>query len=191
MKRLSIPDGDLLGRVDRGDEDALRELYERHSAVIYRFSLQMSGSRAVAEEIVQEVFLAFLRGARPQQVGENGMSSWFLGMARNFVLRLLERDRRYLSLGSPDEGDGIEPPTDGPTQFEALVRAEALEDLRRAILKLPTRYREVVVLCCLQEKSYEEAAAILDCSEGTVRSRLHRGRAFLTAKLRPNARCSA
>jgi len=67
-----------------------------------------------------------------------------------------------------------------------LTHREGLDALRRAVLALPRRYREVVVLCDLQDLSYADAATALACSIGTVRSRLHRGRALLYAKLRAN-----
>ena len=69
--------------------------------------------------------------------------------------------------------------------LEDLARTEAIESLRRAVLALPERYREVVVLCDLQELSYAETAEVIGCAVGTVRSRLHRARALLIAKLRP------
>ena len=64
-----------------------------------------------------------------------------------------------------------------------LTRAERIDILKRAITSLPLRYREVIVLCDLQEVSYADAAAVLGCAIGTVRSRLHRGRALLAAKV--------
>jgi RNA polymerase sigma-70 factor (ECF subfamily) len=74
-------------------------------------------------------------------------------------------------------------PTNGP--LDNLSRAETIELVRRAVLALPEKYREVVVLCDLEEMSYADASQILDCAVGTVRSRLHRGRALLIEKLRP------
>ncbi len=73
--------------------------------------------------------------------------------------------------------------TVGP--LDEMSRTEAIEAVRRAVLALPERYREVVVLCDLQEMSYGETAEILGCAIGTVRSRLHRARALLIEKLRP------
>ena len=65
-----------------------------------------------------------------------------------------------------------------------LEKRSELRSLYRAILELPEHYREAVVLCSLQEKSYRDAAAILECSEGTVASRLNRAKAIMAAKLR-------
>src|ERR671913_613998 len=71
--------------------------------------------------------------------------------------------------------------------LEDLTRAETIESVRKAVLSLPSKYREVVVLCELQDISYGETAEILGCAIGTVRSRLHRARALLLEKLRPAA----
>ena len=73
--------------------------------------------------------------------------------------------------------------TDGP--LDDLSRTETVESVRKAVLSLPERYREVVVLCDLQEMNYVEAAEVLGCAIGTVRSRLHRARAMLIEKLHP------
>jgi RNA polymerase sigma-70 factor (ECF subfamily) len=94
-----------------------------------------------------------------------------------------------------DDGDG------GETQHENLVasydplgdltRGEMVEKLRQAVLALPTHYREVLVLCELEEMSYADAAAALECAVGTVRSRLHRARAMLAEKMRGGERQAA
>ena len=73
--------------------------------------------------------------------------------------------------------------TSGP--LDDLSRTETVESVRRAVLSLPERYREVVVLCDLQEMNYVETAEVLGCAIGTVRSRLHRARGLLIEKLRP------
>jgi RNA polymerase sigma-70 factor (ECF subfamily) len=92
-----------------------------------------------------------------------------------------------------DEGDDGDAEWPGTCldPLEDLTRAEAVASLRKAILTLPLRYREAVVLCDLQELSYAGAAEALGCAVGTVRSRLHRGRALLASKLtaRTNTGC--
>jgi RNA polymerase sigma-70 factor (ECF subfamily) len=82
-----------------------------------------------------------------------------------------------------DDAETTVPVSAGP--LDDLSRTETIESVRRSVLALPEKYREVVVLCDLQELSYLEAAEILGCAVGTVRSRLHRGRALLIEKLRP------
>jgi RNA polymerase sigma-70 factor (ECF subfamily) len=112
--------------------------------------------------------------------------AWLCGIARNHVRRRLDRDRRLRQFAEPEDDDA---------QFHEdlvaidqdplgdLTRAERIEELRRAILTLPIAYREALVLCDLHELSYVDAANALGCALGTVRSRLHRGRALLAKKL--------
>ena len=113
------------------------------------------------------------------------LNAFLLGVARNQVLRRLRREHFYVSVAQDISGEsGAEPATTyGP--LDELSRNETIESVRTAVLSLPERYREVVVLCDLQELSYVETAEILGCAVGTVRSRLHRARALLIEKLRP------
>lgn len=188
-----LSDDDLLRRMAAGSEEAFAELYWRRQGAVYRFALQMSGSAGIAEEVTQEVFLMLIRSADKYDASRGPLASWLFGVARNHVLRCLERDGRYVPV--PDEAlehDTAEyrEAAAAENPLEGLTRTETLSALRQAVLALPPRYREVVVLCNLQELSYEEAARVLNCAGGTVRSRLHRGRALLAEKLRSPVRCS-
>lgn len=179
-----LDDEELLRRMASGDEEAFAVLYRRRQGAVYRFALEMSGSTGVAEEVTQEVFLALIRGDGRYDPSRGPLASWLFGVARNQVLRFVERDSRYERV--EDEALEREEPADGP--LEDLTRGETLRSVRQAVLALPARYREAVVLCDLQEMSYDDAARALDCAVGTVRSRLHRGRALLAGKLR-SLRC--
>jgi RNA polymerase sigma-70 factor, ECF subfamily len=174
-------DDDLLARVASGQVEAFAALFRRRQAVVYRFALHMTGAPSAADDITQEVFLAVMRDAGRYQPNRSGATAWLCGIARNHARRRLEGDRRTVPL----EGDGgdSEWAAVGLDPLEDLTRAEGIASLRSAILTLPLRYREVVVLCDLQELTYAVAADALGCAVGTVRSRLHRGRALLAAKL--------
>ena len=165
----------LLERAARGDEDAFTVLYRRRSAAVYRFALGMTGSREAAEEVVQETFMALIE--RPQgydpQRGE--LASYLYGIARNQGLRQF----RQLNTSVETDAEVAEP----PAILDALEARERVETLRRAVLALPEVYREAVVLCDLEEFSYTDAADALGIAVGTLRSRLHRGRALLVQKL--------
>ena len=187
MKPDNSTDIQLLQAMRAGDEEALAELYRRRQPGIYRFALQMSGSQELAEDITQEVFMVLMRESQTFDPARGSLSAFLMGIARHHVLRRLQRERFYVSMSETAE--------DGSVCSQALVttlgpldemsRTESIEAVRRAVLALPERYREVVVLCDLQELSYGETAEILGCAIGTVRSRLHRGRALLIEKLRP------
>ena len=183
---MDVSDGELLRRSAAGEEAAFTALYRRFHGSIYRFALHMSGSRPTAEEVTQEVFLALIRAGGDVDAGRP-LVGWLLGVARNHVLKRRQGDLRYRSLAV----EGAPEPVADSDQLEELTRHEALNKLRRAVLALPPRYREVVVLCELEEMSYEEAARVLGCATGTVRSRLHRARALLTGRLNMKARCTA
>ena len=187
MKAKSdLNDSELLRSMLAGDEEALALLYRRRQAGIYRFVLQMSGSAAIAEDIAQEVFMFLMSEGHVFDPDRGSVNAFLLGVARNHVLRRLRGEQHLISMPDEFEEEAISDKRaalEGP--LDNLTRAEAIETVRRAVLSLPERYREVVVLCELEEMSYTEAAEILGCAIGTVRSRLHRARALLLEKLRP------
>jgi RNA polymerase sigma-70 factor (ECF subfamily) len=178
-------DADLFQSMLAGDEDALAALYRDRHRGIYRFALQMCGSPALAEDITQEVFMVLISGGHAFDPARGSLNAFLLGVARNQVLRRLRREQFYVPVTEDTSANpGSEPATTGG-QLDDLSRNETIESVRIAVLSLPDRYREVVVLCDLQELSYVETAKILGCAVGTVRSRLHRARALLIEKLRP------
>ncbi len=178
-----LPDSDLLQRARKGDEAAFVALYRRRQGNVYRFALRMSGSEAIAEDVTQEVFLALLREAARYDATRSSLASYLFGIARNQVLRRLERERNYTPFPDSEEEEvGALQAMESP--LGDLTRQETIEAVRQAVLALPPHYREVVVLCDLHELSYLETAETLNCAVGTVRSRLHRARALLGEKLR-------
>jgi RNA polymerase sigma-70 factor, ECF subfamily len=166
-----------------GDESAFAELYQRFSGPIFRFVWQMSGSKTAAEDILQEVFLVFVQKLDSYDMERGNLSSYLYGIARNIVMRWLQQHQDE-SMADGNLEDRVTKSKDGNPLAE-LTREELVACLRKAILTLPATYREVIVLCELQELSYQEAASIIGCAIGTVRSRLHRGRSLLLQKLHP------
>lgn len=162
-------------------------LYRRHHGPVFRYALHMSGSRETAEEVTQDVFLALLAGLRRYAHERGPLQPYLIGIARNQV-------RSYLAQSPPCALTSAERNLplrgeDGHHLLEELSEEQELEAVRAAILKLPPAYREVVVLCDLENFEYAQAAAYLGCAVGTVRSRLHRARAILETKLRRRERC--
>jgi RNA polymerase sigma-70 factor (ECF subfamily) len=186
----SPSDGDLLRLLSGGDEKAFIEFYRKHQGVVYRFALQMSGKTEIAEEVTQEVFLVVMHSAQRYDSERGSVAAFLYGIARNFVLRALERERPYLTVLDDPAGDYAGRVVAEDDIFSDLAQNERLETLRRAVLALPPAYREVVVLCDLHERDYAEAASALGCAIGTVRSRLHRARALLAEKMRASERCA-
>ena len=182
----AITDGELLKRIASGCEQSFVALYKRESPRVYRFALRMCGSQETADEVTQEVFLFFLRNSTVFDSSKGEISSWLMGVARNRTLKVLERDRRYIAVEDTDLDAGTTEDT-----LADLTHGQTLASLRAAVLALPPHFREVVVLCELEEMSYEQAAATMECAIGTVRSRLHRARAILREKLVMKAGCGS
>lgn len=184
-------DGVLLRGVLAGEEEAFVTLYRRWKGPIFRFALHMSGSSSIAEDVTQEVFMTLIRDDSRFDPMLGTVSGYLYGIARNQVRRRYERERLLVPLAEPG-GSGAN--TDAAVSRNGshpggivapidLARQETIATVREAVLSLPVHYREPVVLCDLQEMSYEKAAEVLGCAIGTVRSRLHRARALLAAKL--------
>ncbi|MDX6694318.1 MAG: polymerase sigma-70 factor, subfamily [Blastocatellia bacterium] len=181
-------DGELLRLVSAGDEEAFVTLYRQRHGGVYRFALHMSGSQTIAEDVTQEVFMVLMRDSHGYDATRGSLAAYLYGIARNQVLRCLDRNRPFVPMADGEADDkacAIEErlvAQDDP--LGELARNETIAAVRRAILALPSHYREVVVLCDLHEMSYNEAAEALSCAVGTVRSRLHRARALLVERLR-------
>jgi RNA polymerase sigma-70 factor, ECF subfamily len=168
---VQLTDQDLLRMMLSGDEEAFTALYRRRQGPVYRFALQMTGSIVIAEDVTQEVFLGLLLQTAKYDAARGSLSSFLYGVARNLVYRRIEHTSELEDYAASDD------------VLDDLTRRETIENVRLAVLSLPAVYREAVVLCDLQEISYEEAAVALDCPVGTVRSRLNRGRSMLAQKL--------
>ncbi len=170
-----VSDSELLRRTIAGDQEAFTALYRLRHPPVYRFALQMTGSVAIAEDVTQEVFMALLEHGRRFDSARGTLASFLYGIARNKVRRRIERERETEEVRECAGDDDV---------LNDLTRRETIDQVRRAVLSLPAMYREAVVLCDLQDVSYDDAAMALDCPVGTVRSRLNRGRAMLAKKLK-------
>ncbi|BDC50600.1 hypothetical protein F183_A29160 [Bryobacterales bacterium F-183] len=173
-----VTEQQLVERMAGGDEAAFEAIYHDHQRGIFRFSLHMSGDQGIAEEITQEAFVALIERPQGFDGSRGGLASYLFGIARNLLRKRMRMDWAVEPL--PDGDYALASTSDEDELFDAF----ALDAVRAAVVSLPPVYREAVALCDLQEASYEEAAAILDCAIGTVRSRLFRGRKMLAMKLK-------
>jgi RNA polymerase sigma-70 factor (ECF subfamily) len=127
-----------------------------------------------AAEITQDAFVWLVRHPGEYDPKRGGLGAFLGGVARKFLHRQQRNERRWLPLDEKESDH---------TDFAAgLEREQESAELRRAIAALPERYREAVVLCDLQGNSYDQAAELLGCATGTVKSRLHRARGLLACK---------
>ena len=175
----------LLRRAAKGDEDAFTLVYRRHQAALYRFALRMTGHAWASEEIVQDVFMTLMREPKKYDPERGPLAAYLYGIARNRVMKHLERLPREVSLDESDDNGSRARvvAVNSSTPMHWVEQQERAEQVRAAVLDLPSEFREAVVLCELEELSYDEAARLIGCPIGTIRSRLHRGRALLLAKL--------
>jgi len=183
--RQNDQDEELLKRSAKGDEEAFTVLYRRHADVLYRFAFRMTGSSWGAEEIVQDVFMTLVREPGKYDTERGTLPAFLFGITRNKIMKYNERLPREISLVERQEdgsGGGLTL-RDSFTPAMWAEQRERLEKVRAAVMELPIEFRETVVLCELEEMTYDQAARMLDCPIGTIRSRLHRGRALLLAKL--------
>jgi RNA polymerase sigma-70 factor, ECF subfamily len=168
-------DEQLFHRIRSGDRNALEELYERREPGVFRYAYHVSADRAIAEEATHEAFLALIQPNVRFDPERGSLEGYLYGIVRNLVRGMLRR-RPAEPLRETAVESGV---------LHSLIGDERARALHEAIRELPSAFRDAVVLCDLEERSYEEAAQAMECPVGTVRSRLHRARSMLAAKLRP------
>jgi len=165
-------DRELLRQFRTGDRDGFADLYRIHSKPVYRFALYVCADPVKASEITQDVFVWLVHHPDHYDPTRGELGSFLIGVARQMLRRKVSEERRWVELDDTHTA----PIREGFSESDVAL-------VRRAVAALPLRYREVVAVCDLQEKSYEEAATLLECAVGTVRSRLHRARSLLAKKL--------
>lgn len=174
----ALTDGDLVQRAIAGDRDAFLAIYQRHHPGIFRFARAMTGSMAIAEDVVQDVFLVFLRELQRFDPARGSLATYLFAIARNVSRHRLRKERRFVALDRPEERQ-----SSGADLVASMVASETATRVRRLIRALPSRYREVLILCDLQGLTYEETARVLNAPVGTIRSRLHRARMRLAERV--------
>jgi RNA polymerase sigma-70 factor (ECF subfamily) len=173
-----MPDDDsrLLKAARQGSETAFLTLYHRHRTPLFRFAWRLTGSIPSAEDIIQECFLALLRGAA-YVADRASLRQYLFGITRNLAmqkLRVGERDSEELG-----DMELI------PSPLDDLLSMERLEAVAQAVARLPPLQREALILFEYEEMSLEEIAAISAVEVGAVKARLHRARETLRRRLAP------
>lgn len=176
-------DASLVRRAAAGERAAFATIYLRYHTGVYRFARMMSGSTCLAEDVTQEVFVTLLRELDGYDEERGALSSYLFGIARNLTRNRLRREGRFVLL-APGAEEEVSPQDD---PAEAFARAREIARLRRLIAALPSRYREVLILCDCQGLTYLQAAEALHAPIGTVRSRLNRARQMLADRARQPA----
>jgi RNA polymerase sigma-70 factor (ECF subfamily) len=167
-------DRELLQRFGAGDGDAFTEIYRAHKKTVSRFALFMTCDELKANEITQDVFVWLIHHPNEFDPKRGELGAFLVGIARKLLKKRYAEQQRWVRLVESAPSCAASPAEQNEVDYDRL---------RGAIAALPERYRAVVVLCDLEERTYEEAAAIVECAVGTVRSRLHRARAMLARKI--------
>jgi len=182
----------LVRRCIAGDAAAWEELVERYHRRIYNICYRFAGSPDDAQDLTQEVFIKMYRTLKTYDLERGAFMTWVTTMTRNLLVdhfRKTKQDRVTDSLdGAPSEHEDAMPLSD---QIEDQGRApdaraqsqEVGETVQRALQKLSPDLREAVILRDLQDMDYREIATVLKVPEGTVKSRINRGRAELARLL--------
>jgi RNA polymerase sigma-70 factor (ECF subfamily) len=197
------PDEQLVAALRAGDEQAFRDLFERNYPMMKRVARSYVRSDAVAEEIVQETWLAVVTGIDRFQ-GRSALATWIFSILTNQAKTHSARERRALPFSAIAPSDGGAPAVD-PDRFQKddeawpghwaapprpwqkperrLLSLEAREQLKAALAQLPDRQRLIVALRDVDGRSAEEVCDLLDLSQENQRVLLHRGRSRLRAVL--------
>ena len=156
------------------------DIVRTHSARVYRLAYRLTGNPHDAEDLTQEVFVRVFRSLSSYTPGT--FEGWLHRITTNLFLDWARRKQRSRFEGLADEMAHRLPGSE-PTPAEAFDDSHLDDDVQAALKALPPEYRAAVVLCDIEGFSYEEIAATLGVKLGTVRSRIHRGRAQLRAAL--------
>lgn len=163
-----------------GDERAFTVLVERYQNRLYNYIFRYTYDADRSEEIAQEVFIRVFRSRDRYQVTAK-FATYIYRIALNLAFNESRNKRRRKTDAVDDFAAASAPTAENPE--ELLDRGETETAIWREIEALPDRYRDVVVLCDVEEMSYKEAGEVLDISVGTVQSRLSRGRQKLRERL--------
>ena len=179
-------DLDLVERCLSGEEAAWEDLVKTHTRRVYAICYRFTGSNQEAQDLAQEVFLRVFRSLKSFRAGEGSFTVWLGKLTRNLLIDHYRRSKLDRATDSIEEAlPVLEEKTAMSARADGLLAGrEASEALQGALQKLSPELRETVILRDLEELEYREIAQVLNVPEGTVKSRLNRGRAELARILR-------
>ena len=187
VERSLDPDYSLISRCLSGDETAWEELVRLHSRQVYGLCFRFTGSGSEAQDLTQEVYLRVFRTLRTFRAAEGSFGTWLTRVTRNLLIDHYRRTRQERATDSiEDQLPMMEEsgPTASMRPDRMVAGREASEILQAALQRLSPDLREAVILRDLQEMEYREIAQVLAIPEGTVKSRINRGRVELARLLR-------
>ncbi len=176
---IATSDEELAGQVAAGQGEVFAELYTRYYARAHRLAWAMTGRSDTAEELTQEIFLRAWQKIA-QFRGDSSFATWFYRLAVRCCLNY----RRRWPARQHEGLDTIEQLSEPMTEMETSLHQQQIQtQVQRALLTLKPKWRVIVILKDIEGLSYEEIAARVNCSMGTIASRLNRARRLLAQKL--------
>jgi RNA polymerase sigma-70 factor (ECF subfamily) len=193
---LEIDWSQIVRRCMDGDSGAWAELVREHHRRVYGLCYRFTGSAADAEDLTQDVFLKIYSNLASFDTGRGSLQVWITTMTRNLLVDNFRRTKNQRATSSLDDGwDQTEEmkPVDrltspGPSPHEMAAKKELEKMVQNALSHVSVELREAVILRDLQDMDYKEIAQVLQIPEGTVKSRISRGRAELARLLERNKR---
>jgi RNA polymerase sigma-70 factor (ECF subfamily) len=173
-------DATQMARVRSGDREAFADLVDRHKDAVVNYLTRLTGNRDRAEDLAQETFLRLFRSAG--SYAEQGLLRGYLFRIATNLVRSEERREKRLRLLMPFLG---RPEHAEPAAPSGMLRQELHREVSAAVADLPLRFRVPLVLHEIEGWAYADIAQALGCREGTVKSRIHRGRQHLKERLAP------
>jgi RNA polymerase sigma-70 factor (ECF subfamily) len=188
--KVSVDDGRLVRRAQRGDQEAFAELVTCHQRYVYNLAYRLLRDADEAEDLAQEAFLRAWQGLSSFR-GEAKFTTWLYRIVTNLCYNRLTSLRRQLLNIGLEEAENPSAPLALPSNEEpaaAVAAAEQRAFLHRQIAALPAKYQLVITLFYLQEFSYQEIAQVLDLPLGTVKTHLFRARERLKRQIQASGR---
>ena len=179
-KTTAVPPGEAGAAAPEWTPPSWDDLVRQHSARVYRLAYRLTGNMHDAEDLTQEVFVRVFRSLDGYTPGT--FEGWLHRITTNLFLDTARRRQRIRFEGLGDQAVGLLR-DDEPTPAQAFDARHLDTDVQQALEALAPEYRAAVVLCDIEGLSYEEIATTLGVKLGTVRSRIHRGRAQLRTAL--------
>jgi RNA polymerase sigma-70 factor (ECF subfamily) len=179
-----------------GDSGAWAELVRTHHRRVYGLCYRFTGNPADAEDLTQDVFLKIYSNLASFDTTRGSLQVWITTMTRNLLVDNFRRTRNQRATSSLDDGwentEELKPidrlTSSGPSPHESAAQKELAKMVQNALARVSVELREAVILRDLQDLDYKEIAQVLGIPEGTVKSRISRGRAELARLLERNKR---
>ena len=177
-------DQDLVARCLQGDDAAWESIISSFAGRIFRLSYRYTGRREEAEDLTQEIFIRIYQNLRSFRADTGSFQNWALRLSRNLIIDRYRQTRRFQQCGGSQELDAMHLEDHSrPSPQRKMEQAEASVLIRRALQSLSPESKEAIILRDLEGMGYQEMAVILGVPEGTVKSRISRGRTALARQL--------